>query len=55
MPTSAQAAGELRVNALLKLLELRTNWEGYRDYFLLICSQPAKWLDTPKKKLFDWC
>lgn len=36
MPTSAQAAGELRVNALLKLLELRTNWEGYRDYFLLI-------------------
>lgn len=36
MPTSAQAAGELRVNALLKLLELRTSWEGYRDYFLLI-------------------
>lgn len=36
MPTSAQAAGERRVNALLKLLELRTNWEGYRDYFLLI-------------------
>lgn len=34
MPTSAQAAGELRVNALLKLLELRTNWEGYRDSFL---------------------
>ena len=34
--TSVQAAGELRVNALLKLLELRTNWEGYRDYFLLI-------------------
>lgn len=36
MPTSAQAAGERRVNALLKLLDLRTNWEGYRDYFLLI-------------------
>lgn len=36
MPTSAQAAGLQRVNALLKLLELRTNWEGYRDYFLLI-------------------
>ena len=35
-PSAVQAAGELRVNALLKLLELRTNWEGYRDYFLLI-------------------
>lgn len=34
--SAVQAAGELRVNALLKLLELRTNWEGYRDYFLLI-------------------
>lgn len=32
--SAAQAAGELRVNALLKLLELRTNWEGYRDSFL---------------------
>lgn len=35
-PSAVQAAGELRVNALLKLLKLRTNWEGYRDYFLLI-------------------
>lgn len=35
-PSAVQAAGELRVNALLKLLELRTSWEGYRDYFLLI-------------------
>lgn len=34
MPTSVQAAGLQRVNALLKLLELRTNWEGYRDSFL---------------------
>ena len=34
--SAVQAAGERRVNALLKLLELRTNWEGYRDYFLLI-------------------
>ena len=34
--SAVQAAGELRVNALLKLLELRTSWEGYRDYFLLI-------------------
>ena len=33
-PSAVQAAGELRVNALLKLLELRTNWEGYRDSFL---------------------
>lgn len=32
--SAVQAAGELRVNALLKLLELRTNWEGYRDSFL---------------------
>lgn len=34
--TAVQAAGERRIDALLKLLELRTNWEGYRDYFLLI-------------------
>lgn len=34
--SAVQAAGLQRVNALLKLLELRTNWEGYRDYFLLI-------------------
>ena len=34
--SAVQAVGERRVNALLKLLELRTNWEGYRDYFLLI-------------------
>ena len=31
-----QTAGERRIDALLKLLELRTSWEGYRDYFLLI-------------------
>ena len=36
MPTSAQDAGSRRVNALLKLIGLRENWEGYRDYFLLI-------------------
>lgn len=35
-PSAVHAAGLQRVNALLKLLELRTNWEGYRDYFLLI-------------------
>lgn len=35
-PSAVQAAGLQRVNALLKLLELRTSWEGYRDYFLLI-------------------
>lgn len=34
MPTSAQAAGERRVNALLKLLKLRSKWEGCRDSFL---------------------
>ena len=34
--TAVQAAGERRVNALLKLLKLRSKWEGYRDYFLLI-------------------
>ena len=34
MPTSAQAAGELRVNALLKLLELEPDWDlqGYLTY-----------------------
>lgn len=31
-----QTAGERRIDAFLKLLELRTSWEGYRDYFLLI-------------------
>ena len=36
MPTSAQDAGSRRVDALLKLIGLRENWEGYRDYFLLI-------------------
>ena len=36
MPTSAQDAGSRRVGALLKLIGLRENWEGYRDYFLLI-------------------
>ena len=34
--SAVQAAGELRVGALLKLIGLRENWEGYRDYFLLI-------------------
>lgn len=34
--SAVQAAGERRVNALLKLLKLRSKWEGYRDYFLLI-------------------
>lgn len=36
MPTSAQDAGSRRVDALLKLIGLRENWEGYRDHFLLI-------------------
>ncbi len=35
-PSAVQAAGLQRVNALLKLLKLRSKWEGYRDYFLLI-------------------
>ena len=36
-PSSAvQAAGARRVNALLKLIELRKDWVGYRDYFLLV-------------------
>ena len=34
--SAVQAAGKLRVDALLKLIGLRENWEGYRDYFLLI-------------------
>ncbi len=34
--SAVQAAGTRRVNALLKLLKLRTNWEGCRDYFLLV-------------------
>ena len=34
--SAVQAAGELRVDALLKLIGLRENWDGYRDYFLLI-------------------
>ena len=50
MPTSAQAAGELRVNALLKLLELRTNWEGYRDYFLLILFSACQMAGYPKEE-----
>lgn len=32
--SAVHAAGLRRVNALLKLLELRTNWEGCRDSFL---------------------
>ena len=51
MPTSAQAAGELRVNALLKLLELRTNWEGYRDYFLLILFSACQMAGYRSKKV----
>ena len=55
MPTSAQAAGELRVNALLKLLELRTNWEGYRDYFLLILFSACQMAGYPERRSsFDW-
>lgn len=50
MPTSAQAAGELRVNALLKLLELRTNWEGYRNYFLLILFSACQMAGYPKEE-----
>ena len=34
--SAVQAAGLRRVNALLKLLKLRSKWEGCRDYFLLI-------------------
>lgn len=34
--SAVQAAGTRRVNALLTLLQLRSKWEGYRDYFLLI-------------------
>lgn len=33
-PSAVQAAGLQRVNALLKLLKLRSKWEGYRDSFL---------------------
>ena len=51
MPTSEQAAGELRVNALLKLLELRTNWEGYRDYFLLILFSACQMAGYRSKKV----
>lgn len=32
--TAVQAAGERRIDALLKLLKLRSKWEGYRDSFL---------------------
>ena len=32
--SAVQAAGLRRVNALLKLLKLRSKWEGYRDSFL---------------------
>ena len=32
--SSVQATGLRRVNALLKLLKLRSKWEGYRDSFL---------------------
>lgn len=46
MPTSAQAAGELRVNALLKLLELRTNWGGLSGLFFayFVLSLPNGWI-----------
>ena len=33
---AVQAAGARRVNALLKLLKLRSKWEGYRDSFLFV-------------------
>lgn len=33
-PSAVQAAGLQRVNALLKLLKLRSKWGGYRDSFL---------------------
>jgi len=33
-PSAVQAAGLQRVNALLKLLKLRSKWEGCRDSFL---------------------
>lgn len=33
-PSAVQTAGLQRVNALLKLLKLRSKWEGYRDSFL---------------------
>lgn len=32
--TAVQAAGERCIDALLKLLKLRSKWEGYRDSFL---------------------
>lgn len=48
--SAVQAAGELRVNALLKLLELRTNWEGYRDYFLLILFSACQMAGYPKEE-----
>lgn len=50
MPTSAQDAGSRRVDALLKLLELRTNWEGYRDYFLLILFSACQMAGYPKEE-----
>ena len=34
--SAVQAAGARRVNALLKLLKLRSKWEGYRDSFLFV-------------------
>ena len=34
--SAVQAAGLRRVNALLKLLKLRSKWEGYRDSFLFV-------------------
>ena len=49
-PSAVQAAGELRVNALLKLLELRTNWEGYREYFLLILFSACQMAGYPKEE-----
>lgn len=49
-PSAVQAAGELRVNTLLKLLELRTNWEGYRDYFLLILFSACQMAGYPNEE-----
>lgn len=49
-PSAVHAAGLQRVNALLKLLELRTNWEGYRDYFLLILFSACQMAGYPKEE-----
>lgn len=50
MPTSAQDAGSRRVDALLKLIGLRENWEGYRDYFLLILFSACQMAGYPNEE-----